>query len=394
MLSRRDFLVGTSSLFLSQFLLGCGGRKETLKIFLLRNSLPAQLIGDFKKQLEGEKTIYLQPEAQIKDLFNLLEAWQKPVETRQKERNWLPVFNTQLPTVADVISLGDYWLESAIEKQLIEPIETAQLSQWQKLPEPWQKLVKRNNQGRLDPSGAVWGAPYRTGMTLMVYNREKFAKLGWQPQDWRDLWRKELQGKISLLDLPREVIGLTLKKLGYSYNTNDLTAVENLEAELSSLNRQTKFYDDRDYLQPLILEDTWLAVGWSSDILPILKKYKNLQAVAPQSGTSLWADLWVRPKRGQERKKQSKQRDFLDQWLDFCWQSSSANQISLFSNGTSPISLSIKPQELPANLPNNPLIIFDRAVLAKSEFLEPLSKKTTEQYLSLWQKMRKTSLNR
>lgn len=41
-------------------------------------------------------------------------------------------------------------------------------------------------------------------------------------QDWGDLWRPELAGKISMVDAPREVVGAVLKYMGASYNTKDI----------------------------------------------------------------------------------------------------------------------------------------------------------------------------
>lgn len=41
-------------------------------------------------------------------------------------------------------------------------------------------------------------------------------------QDWSDLWRPELTGKISMVDSPREIIGAVLKYMGGSYNTKNI----------------------------------------------------------------------------------------------------------------------------------------------------------------------------
>lgn len=41
-------------------------------------------------------------------------------------------------------------------------------------------------------------------------------------QDWADLWRPDLAGRISMVDSPREVVGAVLKYMGASYNTNDI----------------------------------------------------------------------------------------------------------------------------------------------------------------------------
>ena len=47
------------------------------------------------------------------------------------------------------------------------------------------------------------------------------------------------------------------------------------------------------YLKTFSMGDAWVAVGWSSDVLPIAKRMSNVAVVVPKSGTSLWADLWV-----------------------------------------------------------------------------------------------------
>lgn len=41
-------------------------------------------------------------------------------------------------------------------------------------------------------------------------------------QDWADLWRPDLAGKIGMVDSPREIIGAVLKYLGVSYNTSNI----------------------------------------------------------------------------------------------------------------------------------------------------------------------------
>ena len=49
------------------------------------------------------------------------------------------------------------------------------------------------------------------------------------------------------------------------------------------------------YLKAFGIGDVWVAVGWSSDVLPAVKRMSNVAVVVPKSGASLWADLWVYP---------------------------------------------------------------------------------------------------
>lgn len=61
-------------------------------------------------------------------------------------------------------------------------------------------------------------------------------------QDWADLWRPELAGKISMVDSPREIVGAVLKYMGASYNTTDMSEVvggrEAVQQNLASLVKQ------------------------------------------------------------------------------------------------------------------------------------------------------------
>jgi putative spermidine/putrescine transport system substrate-binding protein len=337
------------------------------------------------------------PQTQLKEVFTLLQSWHKQEKHKNNNFTWLPKLPNKRETIPNLATLGDYWLTEAIEKQLIQPLEIKQLDSWSKLPSRWQQLVKRNQEGKLDENGLVWGAPYRWGSTLIAYRQDKFKGLGWTPQDWSDLWQEELRDRISLIDQPREIIGLTLKKLGYSYNTSNLTQVPSLKSELLELQKQVKFYSSDHYLEPLILGDSWVAVGWSTDILPLSKRYSNIKVVVPQSGTSLWADLWVQPRlpssgiNSNSTTIPNNVSSLIYQWIDFCWQPKAANEISLFTNAISPRLLSMKPTEFPQDLQNNSFFESVMAIVDKSDFLSPLSKQTEKQYNSLWQEIRKVN---
>lgn len=394
MFSRRSFLKSTVTMAMAQLIFGCSQSRETLKVLLLEGSIPPQLLRDFRRNLNSGTKLNFQPETQLKQLFDLLQNWQKQAENDRIQEKWL----TQLSggnseRVANLMTLGDSWLETAIQQQLIQPLDLTKLNAWSKLPLRWQQLVRRNRRGELDENGLVWGAPYRWGSTVIVYRRDRFRDLGWTPTDWSDLWREELRDRISLLDQPREVIGLTLKKLGHSYNTSDLAKVPNLLNELLSLQQQVKFYTSDNYLQPLLLGDTWLAVGWSTDILPATKRYSNLKVVVPKSGTSLWADLWVRPRLATAQTTEEIDNNVLslaNQWINFCWQPRAANQISLFTEGTSPILVSMNRAEYVRDLQNDVFLKSMLQTLDTSEFIFPLPSQSWQQYQSLWSQMRRS----
>ncbi|MGB7413976.1 MAG: extracellular solute-binding protein [Thermosynechococcaceae cyanobacterium] len=377
---RRELLQGLGTIALSQLVLGCQPTSPTaLQVYLLQNALPPQLLGKARSTAKEAPSLMLK--AEISSLFEQLELWQG-----KREIPWLSKLSEQLqfwrrqPSLLSprLVSLGDYWLAPAIQQKLIQPLDPQQLSHWSAVPPRWQALVRRDRNGLLSPSGEVWGAPYRWGMTLIAYRPDKFKALGWTPTDWSDLWRPELKGQFSLPDQAREVIGLTLKTLGQSYNVENPAQIKALAPQLRVLNQQVKFYDSTHYLEPLVMGDTWAAVGWSTDILPLLDQETELAVIAPASGTSLWADVWVQAANA----KISNSAD-LNTWINFWWQDEVAEAISRFTEGFSPLLQDFSTQKgvLATLLTGN-------STFEKSELLTPLSVSAEQEFQALWQQMR------
>lgn len=398
-MDRRSFLLGTATLA-SQLLAGCGSQDAAslLRVQLLKGSIPSNLVKKFSNELGVQ--VKFAPVEQLQDLFTQLESWSKQPTGNADDKSWLDYFGEWLPfpfnkskqaPLSELVTLGDYWLALAIEQNLIQPLDETKLEQWKYLPSHWQKLVRRNSLGQLElkGKGKVWAAPYRWGHTVIAYNRNKFKPSEQTQIDWRDLWEeKALRGRISLLNHPREVIGLTLKKLKHSYNTLDLDTVPQLKNDLRALHQRVKLYSSDTYLQPLILGDTWLAVGWSTDVLPVMQRYKQIAAVIPKSGTALWADLWVRPvtwKRPEvnDSSTSKDEQSLGEKWIDFCWKQENAQKISLLTEAISPISEQLKLADIPERLRS---VLWPKPQSFEgSEFLLPLPKKTMQQYQSLWQ---------
>ena len=388
-LSRRNFLQVSTAIAFTQLLSGCSSAEAIFQIFYLEKSIPPQLIRDFYNYLDNEQKVNFQPEIQISQIFDSL-IHLSTLDKTEKDKSLLdPLLNKSI-NYPNLTTLGDAWLASAIAQNLIQPLALKDIAAWQNLPASWQKLVQRDSRGYLSDNGKIYGAPYRWGSTVIAYNRDKIAELGLTIEDWQDLWQPKLRGRLSLLDSPREVIGLTLKKLGRSYNSEDLN-LPDLESELLALHQQVKLYSSDRYLEPLVLGDTWVAVAWSADVLPLLKRYPEIEFIIPQSGTSLWADLWVKPQIGASLSGDSEARlTIIEKWIDYCWQPQAAKQISLFTDGISAVLSVLEPDEIPEDLMDN--VFLNSAVLnsPSSEFLLPLPPATERQYRDLWLKMRQS----
>jgi putative spermidine/putrescine transport system substrate-binding protein len=389
MIKRRSLLAGAGALALAQLLAGCSRRGNAdLRVRLLEGSIPVQLLRAFQRDLEQQPILDFSPRPQLSNLYDLLQTWKEAGEPDQA--GWweqIPFLNrNRQPTVADLVTLGDYWLAPAIQQKLIQPLQLEDLPEWEKLPPRWLALVRRDRQGQLDPEGELWAAPYRWGSAVLAYRVEEFEELGWTPTDWQDLWRPELKGHVSLLDSPRAVIGLTSRKLGQSFNPTNLG--EELQAELQLLHQQVKFYSSDSYLQPLMLGDTWIALGWSTDVLPVLERDRRIAAIVPESGTILTADTWVRPAAARSVNSTDSELTLVEQWINFCWQRQNAINLSLLGSAASPVLTTLDRSELPDPIQQNNVLLPTAEILEQSEFLEPLSEEAIAQYRRLWTEVR------
>jgi len=329
-------------------------QRDRLKITGLLGAIPSKVINQFEAA------------SQLKTEF---KAENLPSKLWQELQNY-PNAKDKAPHLT---SIGDAWLDLAIAQSLIQPITPnllAQIPQWQKLSPIWQKSVTRNNQ--------VWGIPYRWGATAIAYRSDK---LKFEITQWADLWRSELKLKLTLPDDAREVIGLVLKKIGQSYQQENLTENQEiftkLTQELKSLHSQVLTYTSDNYLQSLLADDALVAVGWTSDMYKAQRQNPNLKVVIPQEGTALWSDMWVMPTGDAPASAAA--------WMNFCLTPAIAAQITALTDAVSPSS---ELDQVPASVKADPIKFFPQEILAKSEILAPLSQPTTQQYKDLWTKMR------
>lgn len=382
MITRRTLLTGTAGLAAGSLLTGCGRATNALKISLLEGSVPAEVLQKFRKQ--SDRPVSFQVVAQMKSVFQQLQSWQSAPEQSFSLRRFLPWTTAEAsPRPDDLVSLGDYWLTSAIAQNLIEPL-TLPPETLAKLPATWQQLIPRS-QPNQSSSGALWAVPYKVQALVIVYRQSQFPDASTLPfATWQGLLQPQLQRKIALPDHPRLVIGLAQKIQTGSFNSaieaSQLGDAENpvskaaLADLFSQLNQQVKTYDSDNSLKALINEDVKVAVSWSGDAVAALEQYRDLRAVIPAEGSLLSADMWVRPK-GAQMSEQAKE------WIDFCWQVGPATQISVSGSGLSPIFIG-NDATLPVALKGS---LFSTPGVANSELLLPWPDAVQTAYWKLWQ---------
>ncbi|XP_035541466.1 uncharacterized protein LOC109001092 [Juglans regia] len=371
-----------------------------LTIVALRGSLPPSWAKDFIQSQGKRLKLRLKYNANLEGIFSDL------CMTSRKGH-----ISPSSTLAADVVSVGDSWLNFAINKGIIEPIQGVEDQEWFKgLSDKWKVYLRRNSAGEIDSEGKIWAAPYRWGCMVIAYKKSKFQKHKLAPiEDWADLWRPELEGRISMVDSPREVVGAVLKYMGASYNTNNLDLQVAggriaVQKNLQLLERQVRLFDSVNYLKAFGVGDVWVAVGWSTDVIPLAKRSSNVAVIVPKSGASLWADLWAIPAASGIDSNRIGGRvrgasPLIHQWIEFCLQAARALPFKQeVIPGASPAALESTQMEMPTELTKGKprldtnLIagVPPTEILARCEFLEPLSDSTLSDYRWLISSMQKS----
>lgn len=258
--------------------------------------------------------------------------------------------------------------------------------------------------------GTIWAVPYRWGSMVIAFNNKEFKRHKLAPiEDWSDLWRPELAGKISMVDSPREIVGAVLKYMGASYNTTNIDSqvVGGKNAVLEQLKllvQQVRLFDSQHYLKAFRAGDVWVAVGWSSDVLPVAKTMSNVSVMVPKSGASLWADFWAIPAASRLVTDQIGGRvrgpsPLVQQWVEFCLQPERALPFKEeIIPGASPVSLSAPYQQPQGHKKGRPKLETNLVantppaeILSKCELLEPLSEDASSDYVWLISSLPKPS---
>ncbi|MFL7892168.1 MAG: spermidine/putrescine ABC transporter substrate-binding protein [Anaerolineales bacterium] len=207
----------------------------------------------------------------------------------------------------DVIVPSDYMVTTMIELGLLAELDHSKLE----------------NLDNLDPSftdppydpGLAHCVPYFWGTTGIGFNWNDWDEA---PASWEYLYNPEnaaeFEGRISMLDDMREVLGSALIYLGYSPNTTDEAELEEAKQVVLAIKPYIAAFDSDTYEDNMLTGDIALALGWSGDIFTAQVEDENIDYVIPEEGAVKWTDnLCITA----DAAKDPQRLEMAYQWIDF-----------------------------------------------------------------------------
>ncbi len=144
-----------------------------------------------------------------------------------------------------------------------------------------------------DP-GNTYSVPYMWGSTAIAVNTTDKAAAA--ITSFADLWKPEFKGKLLLPNDMRGVLGMGLKRLGYSLNETDPAKVAEACALLRPLMDSVRVFDSDSPKQALLNNEVQVAVLWNGEAYIASGENPNITYIYPDEGFSLWVDNLCIPK--------------------------------------------------------------------------------------------------
>ena len=260
-------------------LAGCKEDQNVLNIYSWSDNIDPEVIKDFEKEY-NVKVNY--------DVYSSNEELLAKLQAGEGQY--------------DLIQPSDYMVEAMIQLGLLEKLNKDNIPNLN-------NIVSNFRTPPFDP-GNEYSIVYTWGVTGIAYNKNYVKE---NIDSWEDLWNDQYKGRVVLLNDSREVIGMALKKNGFSNSTKDLKELETAVADLKKLVPNILAFDTDTIKQKFIAEEAWIGTVWSGDAAYIYEENPNIEFVVPKEGATVWADTVAIPKGAKHKELAEK---FINYLLD------------------------------------------------------------------------------
>lgn len=173
----------------------------------------------------------------------------------------------------DLVIADDYIIETVIAEGLAQKLDQSKLPNFGNINPVYQGQF-------YDPDDA-YTVPYGAGVQTIVYNP---AMVDTEVKGYADLWNEEFEDNIAITANYRVMIGMALKILGYSYNTNNLDELNEAGELLYKLAPNIRLIKDDNIQDDLISGEVNAAVMYTSQVTMAKLADPDLAVVYPAEG--------------------------------------------------------------------------------------------------------------
>ncbi|MFI2379843.1 spermidine/putrescine ABC transporter substrate-binding protein [Streptomyces sp. NPDC018964] len=264
-------------------------------------------------------------------------------------------------TGRDLIVLTDWLAARLIRLGWVQKLDPANL------PHAFANLSPQFRSPDWDP-GRAYSYPWQGIATVIAYNKK--ALDGVEVRTLSDLLdNPKLKGRVGLLTEMRDTMGLTLLDMG---KEPERFTADDYDAALARLQRavdkgQIRRFTGNDYTADISKGDFAACVAWAGDVVQLKADNPDIDFLIPDSGYMMSSDNLLVPDKARHKTN-------AERLIDYYFEPGPAAELAAYINFVCPVE-GVKDElaKLDEDAANNPLILPDRAMQAKSRAFRSLS---------------------
>ena len=219
----------------------------------------------------------------------------------------------------DVLVPSDYMIDRLIQENRLEKIDKDKIKNIS-------NVASEYLYPEYDPNND-YVVPYMTGTLGILYNKKLVKE---DVNSWNILWDKKYSGQIWMWDSMRDVIGVSLKRLGYSMNSTNENELNEAKQALIEQYKLVRGYAEEEARDSMIADEGSLALVYSGEAKFAIDQNPNLAYCIPDEGSNKFVDGFVIV-------KDTKNKENAEKFIDFMCASNNAVRNMTTIGYTSPI---------------------------------------------------------
>ncbi|MEU1012049.1 spermidine/putrescine ABC transporter substrate-binding protein [Streptomyces sp. NPDC088810] len=271
-------------------------------------------------------------------------------------------------TGRDIIVLTDWLAARLIRLGWVQKLDPSNL------PHAYTNLSAQFRNPDWDP-GRAYSYPWQGISTVIAYNKK--ALDGIEVKSVSDLLdNPRLKGRVGFLSEMRDSIGMTLLDMGKDpakFTDDDYdAAIARLQKAVDK--GQIRRFTGNDYTSDLTKGDFAACIAWAGDVVQLKADSPDVDFVIPDSGYMTSTDNMCVPNKARHKTN-------AERLMDFFYEPEQAAALAAYINYVTPVD-GVKPYlaKIDKDAAENPLIVPDKAMQAKSHAFRSLSQKEETAY--------------
>jgi spermidine/putrescine transport system substrate-binding protein len=271
-------------------------------------------------------------------------------------------------TGRDIIVLTDWLAARLIRLGWVQKLDASNL------PHAYTNLSAQFRNPDWDP-GRAYSYVWQGISTVIAYNKK--ALDGVEVKSVSDLLdNPKLKGKVGFLSEMRDSIGMTLLDMGK--DPGKFTA-DDYDAAIARIQKavdkgQIRRFTGNDYTSDLTSGDFAACIAWAGDVVQLKADSPDIDFIIPDSGYMTSTDNFLIPNKARHKTN-------AERLIDFYYEPGPAAELAAYINYVTPVDgVKAELEKIDPDAANNPLIIPDKAMAAKSHAFRSLSAKEETEF--------------